>query len=152
MTIILYKTYSEPHRVTKTLSNPLEYTGTLKDSSSILNPVFVIENAANLADYNYCYIEEFKRYYFITGIDVLSYSLWAFSCHVDVLMTYASNIRSLSAVIARQENDYNLYLPDNKLLVESGKELNTIPFPYRVPSSSQGRSLIMTIAGGAKQN
>lgn len=152
MIIKLYKTYSEPHRVTKTLSNELEYTGTLKDSSSVLNPAFMIESAANISDYNYCYIPEFKRYYFITGIDVMYHNMWAFSCHVDVLMSYSSNIRSLSAVISRQENDYNLYLPDNKLLVEAGKELNTIPFPYRTPSTSQGRSLIITIAGGAKQN
>ena len=55
-------------------------------------------------------IPVFNRKYFITDIQSIGSDRWEVSAHVDVLDTYASAIKSNSAVIRRQENVYNLYL------------------------------------------
>lgn len=148
MKIYLYQNVSENHRVSKNLTNALEYEGTLRNASSVIDPSFTIESIANLSNYNYCYIPDFNRYYFITSIDVLSPFLWGFGCHVDVLMTYASQIKECSAVIARQEFNYNLYLPDDKLMIECDRDIVTLGFPTELSPASGGKSFVITIAGG----
>lgn len=152
MTITLYQNLSEPHRLDKALRNGKEYSGNLKDSSSVVDPSFIIESTSDLSLYNYCYIPEFHRFYYITGIEVVRTNLWAISCHVDVLMSFKSNIRSLSGIISRQEWQYNLYLNDDKLLVECDRDIMTLGFNNPLSSPSSGRSFVLTVAGGSAQS
>ena len=51
------------------LSSPLTINGTLREESSVINPsiTFNIDNF-DLQNYNYAYIKEFNRYYFIKDI------------------------------------------------------------------------------------
>lgn len=149
MTIILYRNVSENYRLDKVLTDAIEYNGTLKNSSSVINPTFTIASSANLSTYNYCYIPEFNRYYYINSIEVLTSELWSFGCHVDVLKTYASQIRNLNAIISRQENEYNLYLNDDKLIVECDRDFTVMTFNNPLtPASSGGASIVLTVAGG----
>ena len=99
MDIILYTTGSEKERITKTLSNGLTLTGTLREESSIINPSFIIQ-ADNPSSYNYCYISEFNRYYFITNITSIRNNLWRIDCVVDVLMSFASDILNLDVIVS----------------------------------------------------
>lgn len=115
MTLILYQNKSEYNKLDKELVEILNLTGTLKNSCSILAPVILIENDS-LINANYCYIPEYNRYYFITDVTVIKNKLFQISCSVDVLMTFKDNIRQQTAIIARQENLYNLYLNDDKIL------------------------------------
>lgn len=152
MTITLYQNLSEPHRLDKSLRNEKEYSGNLKDSSSVVDPSFMIESEYDLSLYNYCYIPEFHRFYYITGIEVIRTNMWAISCHVDVLMSFKTNIRSLSGIISRQEWQYNLYLNDDKLLVECDRDIMTLGFNNPLSSASSGRSFVLTVAGGSAQS
>lgn len=151
MTIELYINVSEPHRLNKNLVSGKTYTGTLKNRSSVIDPTFTIESSDNLSQYNYCYIPAFNRYYFISNIEVINVNLWGFGCHVDVLTTYKSHLKSLSAIISRQELEYNLYLTDDKLLVEVDRDIITLGFNNPLASASGGRSFVLTIAGGSTQ-
>lgn len=149
MKIYLYQNISENHRVSKNLTNALEYEGNLRSATSVLDPTFTIESGGDLSQYNYCYIPDFHRYYFITSIDVLADSIWAFGCHVDVLHTYSESIRNCTAVISRQEYNYNLYLPDDKLIIECDRDIITLGFSTELPTAaSGGKSFVITIAGG----
>lgn len=152
MTIILYQNLSETHRVNKILINSKEYSGTLRDSCSIINPSFVIESSDNLSEYNYCYIPNFNRYYFINDVTVVYNNMWQFSCHVDVLHTYSEQIKKSYAIISRQENLYNLYLPDDKLLIECDRDVMTLGFTNPLSSASSGKSIVLTVAGGVSQS
>lgn len=151
MNVILYQNNSEPNVVDKKLTSIITVTGNLRGKSSVMNPVITIETeSANIVWCNYIYIEEWGRYYFVTEITSVRSKLWALSCHVDVLSTYKTNIRKLSGIVARQENLYNLYLDDDKFLVNAQRMYWTKAFPNRVqPASSGGNSLILTLAGGA---
>lgn len=152
MTVTLYQNMSESNVVNKVINKIGTLTGTLRDETSVLNPELIIENSdADIVWVNYIYIHEWNRYYFVNDIKSVRNNLWSFSCHVDVLSTYKNQIKNLSAIIARQESEYNLYLDDDKFLVNAQRMYITTPFPNRVdPGNSIGAySFILSLAGGA---
>ena len=131
MTIKFYNNLSDKVVVDKNITQiGSDMTGTLRDDCSIVDPVIKVEGivGSNLASCNYAYIEEFGRYYYITNI-VCSGKLFEVHMHVDVLMSYKSGIRSNSAVISRQENNYNLYLQDGVFKTYSQPHIQIAQFP-----------------------
>lgn len=158
--VSLYVNTSEANVVNKTLATIGTYQGAFRDSVSITDPVFTI-NEENvpvmntlLVNCNYAYIPAFNRYYYVTSVVLVRSGLWQFTCHVDVLKTYWNDIKLTPAVIARQENIYNLYLDDDRFLVTSKRRYNTIAFPGRVASGSDpnATSFILTLAGGVNED
>lgn len=99
MEIVLYATGSEPNALDKVLQNSYELQGSLRSESSVINPTFVIQ-ANNITQYNYCFIPDFNRYYFITDIVSIRTNLWRVSCRVDVLMSFKSQILNLDVTIS----------------------------------------------------
>lgn len=128
MDIKIYNNTSEKVKVGKTLTNVRDISGELKEACDIINPVIII-SGENLSSYNYLYIPIFNRYYFITDIKVIRNNLWEISCHCDVLESYADNIKALSAIIQRQENEWDLYLNDGTFKAESTNKTATLMFP-----------------------
>ena len=98
MNITLYFNKSEKQKIGKNLTNSLEFTGTLRDETSVIDPVIMIE-AENLSQYNYCYIPQFHRYYFIDNIEVVRQGLWRIRCHVDVLESHKNQILDLDVIL-----------------------------------------------------
>lgn len=84
MNITLYVNNSEKNKIGKNLTNDFSLSGTLRDATNIINPVILIE-LNEIGNYNYCYIPNFNRYYFITDITVIRTGLFAISLMVDVL-------------------------------------------------------------------
>jgi hypothetical protein len=144
MTINLYKTLSEVNKVTKTLTDEISLTGTLRDVSSVMNPRIIIEED-NISDYNYAYIPDFGRYYFITNIDSVRNNIWNVSMRCDVLMTYADEIKNNTAVIARNSNLWNLYYQDEQFKILNYETIQTKAFGVSLNPSSQ---IVLICAGG----
>lgn len=92
--------------------------GTFRDSVNILNPVFQIQND-EVPDCNYCYIADFRRYYYIDTITCVRTGLYEIECSVDVLYTYKDNILNSEQYISRQENEYNELLVDNMVTFDN---------------------------------
>lgn len=99
MEIVLYVTGNEPNALDKVLQNSYELQGSLRSESSVINPTFVIQ-ANNITQYNYCFIPDFNRYYFITDIVSIRTNLWRVSCRVDVLMSFKAQILNLDVTIS----------------------------------------------------
>ena len=89
MKLQIYNNNSNTNVLTKkiTLINTLEFI--FKVDNSILQPILILKNYSSG---NYCYIKEFKRYYYITDIRVLTGGLYQLQLEVDVLMTYKDKI------------------------------------------------------------
>ena len=72
MNIKLYKMSCEDNRIDKTsfLTYVLEYEGSLRTETSLLNPQIDIQHGgkSDFTQFNYAYIEDFNRYYFIDDI------------------------------------------------------------------------------------
>lgn len=111
--IIFYKMTCEKNRIDKTqfLTEPKTYSGTLRESSSIINPVITVEEPTSaLVGYNYCYIAAWNRYYFITDIVSVTNSLWEISMRVDVLNTFKTGIYNQECIMKRSTlGDGRLY-------------------------------------------
>lgn len=138
--IIFYKNRSEPNRLDKTsyLDRYARISGVLRNSTSIISPTidiqfewrqdYVVEGQGTwvisdgkkvilatleeLLQCNYCYIEAFKRYYYITNIVSVRNGLWSVSMSVDVLMSYKDIIKQQRGIVARNEFDFNNLLND----------------------------------------
>ena len=114
MQIILYQNKSDKRALTKTLENALtvENVLLLDGNDSILAPKLIL-SGVNVANYNYVYIPDFGRYYFITSIDVVDTRRYRISCDVDVLMSFADDIKKLSVISTHAQSNFNRYLPDS---------------------------------------
>lgn len=112
VTIKLYKNSSDTNVVSKYLEQiGSDISGVFKESTSVLRPIVKISGSLP-TNCNYFYIAEFARYYYIDDIRTITNDIYEISGHVDVLQTYGQQIRACSGIIARQENDWNLYLDD----------------------------------------
>lgn len=103
MQIEFYKNSSEKNKIGKSLSSGLTLSGNLRDECSITSPSILVE-ATSLVDYNYCYIPEFKRYYFISDITSVRNNLWRVSLKCDVLESFKSDILNSSCIVKKQQN------------------------------------------------
>ena len=130
MTITLYYNSSEGNKLDKDLSLLTTQTGALRGESSVIDPTFEIAGLDNyLSNFNYAYIQEFNRYYFVTNIVSVKTGLWRVSFHVDVLYTYRNEIRANSGIIARNENEYDLKLNDGLFRTQQNPRIAQYPFP-----------------------
>ncbi len=113
MTITLYSSTAEKNRLNKSayLTQVASMTsGQLTEPSSLIDPVIVINSSTNYfkADAahpaNYAYIPDFGRYYFIREVVSIAKDLWRVSLHVDVLMTYKTQIANCAGYLNRTAN------------------------------------------------
>lgn len=103
MEIKLYKTSSPRKKLVKDLTDEITLVGTLRAQSSVMSPAFTVQDAS-VVGYNYCYIPDFGRWYYINGIDALRANLYELSLGIDVLMTYAAQIRNNYAIVDKVES------------------------------------------------
>lgn len=144
MNIILYQNISEYNAVNKSINELTKLTGTLREESSIIDPIITISDIDNyVGSMNYAYIPEFNRYYFITNIESVRSNLWRVSFHVDVLYTYRKQIKSNSAIIERNENKYDLKLNDGLFKTQQNPRIAQFPFP----SGFNTWNFVLAIAG-----
>lgn len=113
MNIFFYTSSAEPNSFPKVLGEAIRYQGELRDECDILNPVLTIEGLNPDTTFNYCYIPDFKRYYFITESSVVRTGLIQFNLHVDVLQSWSNKILEQEGVILRNEYEYNSMLIDD---------------------------------------
>lgn len=142
--IILQRNNSELNRVTKSIDNIMTVSGTLKEETSIIDPIIKIEcNIADVKGCNYISVPEFGRSYFVDNIRSIRNGLVEFSCHVDVLSTYAEQIKNNTGIIKRQENEWNLYLNDGAFKVYQNPNVLTKAFP----SGFTAQEFVLAVAG-----
>ena len=144
-TVTLYHNSSPNEKIGKDLDTGVNYSCLFKQETSILKPVITIRTSTNLTGYNYMYISELSRYYFIDDIIMVNDNTYDISGHVDVLDTYASAIKANSAIIKRQQNLFNLYLDDPKAVVYSTEQILTKKFSKT--GFKKNLSYIMTVNG-----
>ena len=99
MNILLYKTTNANNDLNKTISNKVELVGALRDASSIIAPSILIQS--NPIGYNYAYIPEFGRYYYIKNITAFRKGAYIVDLKCDVLMSFKEEILNMSGIVSR---------------------------------------------------
>lgn len=152
MDIFFYTSSAEPNSFPKVLGSAIRYQGELRDECDILNPVLTIEGLNPDTTFNYCYIPDFKRYYFITESSVVRTGLIQFNLHVDVLQSWSKEILELEAIISRNEYDFNNHLEDTRVPAWSNnmtsyKEPTNITGNISMPNlSNELYNIVLTVA------
>lgn len=142
MTIKLYKCVSDPKTVNKILNNELVLTGIAKDPVNAANPIIELEGDNDtLAGYNYAYIQDWARYYFVTP-QADSYKLNTFVFTTDVLMTAKPWLLSRLATVTRNEKLYNSYLTDPDFNAYAYRNIVTKAFPSGI---TEDNIILMTV-------
>lgn len=127
--IILQKNNSERNKMDKSVSTLATLTGTLKGDTSIIDPVILVESTiATMKQCNYLTISQFGRKYFVNNVKSIRSNLYELTCHVDVISSFSSQIRSCAGIVKRSEKSYNLYLDDGSLKVYNNPKNKIIAF------------------------
>ncbi|MDE7089660.1 MAG: hypothetical protein K2O54_06030 [Prevotella sp.] len=150
--INLYTNTSATNVVNKNLTSLKTLTGNLRGGSSVLDPVIEFQEEATLIapSCNYLQIPAFGRYYYITNIISTYNGLCEVHCHVDVLMSYADQIKLQVAVVARQEAKYNLMLDDGFFMCYQNPKFQTKLFSVADPFEKQ--EFVLVVAGSQTGN
>lgn len=145
---VLYTNNSDRNVVDKQLTQQFDLSILLKDSTSITDPtlIFSYTSSQSIPKYklvNYSYIPAFRRYYYVNNFRWVRDQIVELDCHVDVLMSFKSEIRANRAIILRQENEYNLYLNDGVFKVYQ----NPIVLTREFPAGFTSQSFVLAVAG-----
>ena len=151
VSLTLYKVTDEPNVLNKTLPSgsglSANITGTFKDPNDFINPEIIIDQSAStISNKNYFKITSspINRCYFITDITILGPRLYKIKGHVDVLMSFNTDIKALTGIVERQENLTNLYLNDPEILKMSYPLIQHKAFPNSISTYNY----FLTVAGG----
>ena len=133
MEIILYKTGSRVNDLIKESDEQtLTLEGSLKKNVDILKPVIMVNS--NPMGFNYAYVADFSRYYWVDGISQYRKNLWILNLSVDVLMSYSDQIKLLSGYVNRYD-DGNKYATRN-LVKDVRKNVKQIKWDYEFTKGS----------------
>ena len=141
----------------KRLTLLLTTTFHLKENTDIINPTFIVDGRNSVLDssissINYLYCPSFGRYYFIDNIILLKGGLIELQCSIDVLNTYKTQIKQLTAVINRSELFKNSYLVDEKTPLTTQKQItlhNASDSPFSTSNLTMTNPCVaLTVTGG----
>lgn len=109
MNITCYSGFSKKPNSTKQPTGGTSKSVVLKQPTSVLNPVFIIEGY-NLA---WNYIQWGVRYYYVDDIVIVHNNIAEYHCSTDVMATYKNDIGASSQYILRSASAYNGRIVDN---------------------------------------
>ncbi len=145
MEIKLYITTSEKNKIGKTLTSDRSFNGNLRNETSVINPIIILESD-NISTFNYAYIPDFNRYYFITEISSVKNGLWKISLSVDVLESFKDSIKNLSVILKDTEvTGLNKYMTGDVWKVNCKQTTTIKSFPSGL--NNEGEFILITAGG-----
>lgn len=108
MQITLYNNSSPTNKITKKITPVLEITGALRGEADIVNPSIRIY-APTLPHFNYAYIPEFRRYYYLRNVRAVRNDMFDITLQSDPLMSF--DLSNVSGVVIETQSGGNNYLP-----------------------------------------
>lgn len=155
MSITLYK-YTAENNVVDKASYLTQYgndplIGTIRQGISVLDPKIEIHTDADLikaygTSFNYVYITDTNRYYYVTNVDTSAQGLFILSLHEDVLYTWKNSINGTKAIIDRTQSTLkgDLFLSDKNMVTDVNPYIMIKNFPEGFDTSDYVIELIAT--------
>lgn len=123
----------------------------LKENTSIIAPIFKCskDSVEHITDYNYIYVEPFKRYYFLRDIIECVGRYYELHCEVDVLQSYNTYIEKIQTYIERQEYVWSPLIVDGSLPCKMGRSIDKKIIGSIGSPSGSCYALTVTNGGGS---
>ena len=142
--VFFYNCSDENKKLKKNISFISDKEIYIMDGVDILQPVFILSDF-DITNINYCYIDKFKRYYFIEWTTQEN-GMFLATCKVDVLFTYKNSILTISALIKKQDFVYDEFLIDETVKEKVG----TFTEKKKIGSIGNTISYVLTVTGGGE--
>lgn len=140
MNIIIYNYSGDIRQIDRTpnLTQLEQHSGTVRDSVEIVNPRILVHG--NVKTGNYCYIDIFQSYYFITEKTIVRNNLTELTLKRDGAFTFLNQIKNCPCICARtgKERKYNSDFADNRYNTYQNKCIET----YALNALSNDDSII----------
>lgn len=146
MIIDFYLMSEDRNKIGKTLTvlKTIKAESNVKDLSLIDTVLFLSTmTVEGVKNYNYLYIHELNRYYFIENVSVTITGLYKLQLHCDLLETYKNDILDSFALINQSGNNNKYY--DGGYLSQSNYDVD-IYKSNKVFNSA--KTLVITTLGG----
>lgn len=120
-TVNLYTLSKRDNSTKRPTGNGTQFSCIIKSGSGILHPTISLDlgKVSDPSQYNYAYIPDFDRYYFIEEW-YFDRALWTASLKVDVLATYKTEIGSANLYVMRCASEHNGDIIDTLYPAKSG--------------------------------
>lgn len=112
MNVVFYN-HAKRNNSTKLPTGGVTIPCALKDACSVVSPILEIKTVTK-PDYNYAYISDFGRYYYVTEW-IYDKGIWSCSLSVDVLTSWRDEIKSTKAQVLFSSSLYDLDVIDNRV-------------------------------------
>ena len=114
MNMILYNYSGDRRRINKYLTTIATVNIiAITNDTNILHPTIIIDTRA--FNFNYVYIANFGRYYYVDDIMLMGGERIGVKLSVDVLMSHKAAILSSNVLADRSSSNSDAYLKDNKI-------------------------------------
>ena len=144
MTVVFYKYDGIKNKINKTLENGLTVNDVIMHNDfDITNFDLLIKNSNFSSEYNYCYIQDLGRYYYIDSVERMNGTVYKVRLSVDVLKSFSIQIENINAIITKSENPDNNFVNCEKSVNYTSEVINmTDNFNHN------GNLILVTSLGG----
>ena len=122
MDMNLYNFSGDRRKLNKYLTHVADVTIiAITNDTNILRPSIIINTRA--FNFNYVYIPNFGRYYYVDNIKLLGGERIGVDCSVDVLMSHKAAILSSQCIAERSSSSSDPYLQDDKVASKDSAQI-----------------------------
>ena len=144
MTVIFYKYNDIKNKINKTLENGLTVNDVIMHNDFDITAFELLIKDTNFnSEYNYCYIQDLGRYYFIESVEKMNGTIYKIRLTVDVLKSFSTQIENINAIITKSENPDDNFVDCEKSVNYTSEVINlTDNFNH------SGNLILVTALGG----
>ena len=144
MTVIFYKYNGIKNKINKTLENGLTVNDiVMRNDFDITAFELLIKDTNFNSEYNYCYIQDLGRYYFIESVEKMNGTIYKIRLTVDVLKSFSTQIENINAIITKSENP-----DDNFVDCEKSENYTSEVINLTDNFNHSGNLILVTSLGG----
>lgn len=144
--MIIYNYKGQPNTINKKLTPLGTINVALRPEINVHNPTIKIQIPPNMYGFNYVYIEELKKYYFIDNFMYLGGNTNLLTLSLDVLQTYKDVILQSNALIVESDN-VNRDLSVNSNVFNVFPKTDILHFPNSKLFDKEGSIIMVTLKG-----
>lgn len=145
MEINFYNYTGNPRTINKTLGESTVISGRLWDDFNFITPIITIRKDS-VSQFNYCYIPDFNRYYFIEESTLVNKNEYGLKLSLDVLKTYEIQIMEATGT-ATESDDADRHISNRDTVYNRTPNFEKISFPVTGLLKPTGSIIMITIKG-----
>lgn len=144
--MILYNYKGQPNTINKAITPLGTINVALRPEINTHNPTIKIQMPPNMYAFNYVYIEDFKKYYFVENVRYIGGQTYLLTLSIDVLQTYKDVILQSTALIVESDNA-NRDLSVNSNVFNVFPKTDILHFPNSKLFDKDGSIIMVTLKG-----